>query len=103
MPPHNPLARFLLRGSMLMIVFLLVWWFGLLNPLLFLLRSSTELFGNLISVSETPSGDWSFTIPVEVVVANSPQSSGPAKIHSVAFDVPRADVITFTFSLPVFW
>ncbi len=27
----------------------------------------------------------------------------PQQIHSIYFDIPRSDVITFTFSLPVYW
>ena len=110
MTADKPHARFLMRGSALLILLLVFWWFLLLNPLLFLLRASAETFGSLILggdsrqfVTETPSGDWSFRVPLEVVAPNLPQQSGAAQIHSIDFDVARADVNAFTFSLPVFW
>ncbi len=37
MPALSPPARFLLRGSTLLTFLLVVWWFLLLDPLLFLL------------------------------------------------------------------
>lgn len=110
MTADKPHARFLLRGSALLILLLVLWWFLLLNPLLFLLRVSTETVGSLILggdsrqfVTETPSGDWSFRVPLETVAPNLPQQSGPAQIHSIDFDVARSDVNAFTFSLPVYW
>jgi hypothetical protein len=96
MKPGKPQTRFLLRGSSLLIGVLVLWWFVLSTPLLFLLRGSLEFTGSLIFggntrdiVTLTPSGDWSVRVPLEKVV--------------VEFDVARADVITFTFSLPVYW
>jgi|GEM_PF-1084803 hypothetical protein len=132
MTADKPLARFLVRGSALLILLLVFWWFLLLNPLLFLLRDSAEIFGSLILgddsrqfVTETPSGDWSFRVPLEVamppieraamplaleqvplpgvVAPRLPQQSGPLQIHSIDFDIARSDVNAFTFSLPVFW
>jgi len=110
MTADKPLARFLVRGSALLILLLVFWWFLLLNPLLFLLRDSAEIFGTLILgddsrqfVTETPSGDWSFRVPLEVVAPRLPQQSGPLQIHSIDFDIARSDVNAFTFSLPVFW
>jgi len=110
MTADKPLARFLVRGSALLILLLVFWWFLLLNPLLFLLRDSAEIFGSLILggdsrqfVTETPSGDWSFRVPLEVVAPRLPRQSGPMQIHSIDFDIARSDVNAFTFSLPVFW
>jgi hypothetical protein len=110
MTADKPLARFLVRGSALLILLLVLWWFLLLNPLLFLLRSSAETFGSLIPggdsgqfITETPSGDWSFRVPLEVVAPHLPQQSRPMQIHSIDFDIARSDVNAFTFSLPVFW
>jgi hypothetical protein len=110
MTADKRLARFLVRGSALLILLLVFWWFLLLNPLLFLLRDSAELFGSLILggesgqfVTETPSGDWSFRVPLEAVAPRLPQQSGPLQIHSIDFDIARSDVNAFTFSLPVFW
>jgi hypothetical protein len=110
MTADKPHARFLVRGSALLILLLVLWWFLLLNPLLYLLRASAGTFGSLILggdsrqfVTETPSGDWSFRVPLEVVAPNLPQRSGPAQIHSIDFDMARSDVNAFTFSLPVYW
>jgi hypothetical protein len=110
MPADKPQTRFLLRGSTLLIACLLLWWFFLVNPLLFLLRGAIEASGSVIYgsdarelVSEAPSGDWSFRVPIEITVPPSPQQPRGAQIHSIEFDMPRADVTAFTFSLPVYW
>jgi len=106
----RPQTRFLLRGSLLLILVLVLWWFLLLNPLLLLLRGTGEFFGSLVFgadsrglITETASKDWSFRMPMDVVVANAAQRSLPAQIHSLEFDILRSDLIAFTFSLPVFW
>lgn len=110
MPGSSPQSRFLLRGSALLILLLVLWWFVLANPLLFLLRGFLENFGSVILggnpaelVQETASGDWSMRVPLEAVVPDPEKPSGLLQIHSVDFDIARSDVITFTFSLPVLW
>jgi hypothetical protein len=111
MPSASPQTRFLLRGSGLLIALLALWWFLLLNPLLFLLRGAVEVCGPLVFgadssefVRETPQGDWSVRVPLEVAArASAPGQPGAAAIHSVDFDIARADAIAFTFSLPVYW
>ena len=110
MPSNNPQRWFLLRGSALLISLLLLWWFFLVNPLLFFLRGALEVSGSLVYgsaarelVSEGPSGDWSFRVPMEIVVPPSPEHPAGMQGHSIEFDMPRADVTAFTFSLPVFW
>jgi len=99
-------AQFLIRASALLILFLTVWWFALQNPLLFALRSSFQLIGGLTYggqiVEENAAGQWTFRVPMEVSVPASAETSA-AKVHSVIFDIPRPDVTTFTFSLPVLW
>jgi hypothetical protein len=106
----KPQTRFLLRASTLLISSLLLWWFFLVNPLLFLLRGTLEVTGSLFYgaaarelVTEAPSGDWSFRVPMELVLPPSPEHPTGAQVHSIEFDMPRADVTAFTFSLPVFW
>lgn len=110
MPANRPQTRFLLRGSILLVSFLLIWWFFLVNPLLSFLRGAVEVSGSLFYgsaarelLSETPSGDWSFRVPMEIVLPPSPQQPTGAVVHSIDFDMPRSDVTAFTFSLPVFW
>jgi hypothetical protein len=92
-------TRFLIKASALMIALLVAWWFVLLNPLLFLLRGCGQI---AIGITEAPSGEWNLRIPLEFTV---PAEGGtPAsQVHSIDFSIARADVIAFTFSLPVFW
>lgn len=105
-PSRGMLRRFLLSASLWLTAFLLVWSFGLQNPMLFLLRASEELTLRLAGtgagdpITEEPSGDWTFRIPVH---DSAVQKAGAVKIRSIDFTMPRGDVILFTFSLPVFW
>ena len=110
MPAVSPQTRFLLRGSVLLISSLILWWFFLVNPLLFFLRGALEVTGSLFYgsavhdlVTETSSGDWSFRVPMDIVLPPSPEQPTGALVHSIDFDMPRSDVTAFTFSLPVFW
>jgi hypothetical protein len=113
MPPSSPRGRFLWRGSALVLGMLLIWWFLLLNPLLYLLKGSVQFLGTVFlggggpessfQVSESPAGDWSLRVPLEVQIPASPRNPAPAMAHSVDFDIARADATAFTFSLPVFW
>jgi hypothetical protein len=109
MPELKPQTRFLLRGSALLVGLLTLWWFVMLNPLLSTLEAAGGIVGALVLggksgdlIHENPSGDWSFRVPLEKTIPASPGQ--PAQqLHSIDFDMPRADVIAFTFSLPVFW
>jgi hypothetical protein len=109
MPKLKPQTRFLLRGSALLIGLLTLWWFVMLNPLLSTLEAAGGVVGALVLggrsgelIQENPSGDWSFRVPLEKTIPATPGQ--PAQqIHSIDFDMPRGDVIAFTFSLPVFW
>jgi hypothetical protein len=109
MPELKPQTRFLLRGSALLIALLSLWWFALLNPMLSVLETAGGVLGGLVFggrsgelIQETPSGDWTFRVPLEMTLPASPGQ--PAQqVHSIDFDMPRTDVIAFTFSLPVFW
>lgn len=88
MQPASPQTKFLLRGSALLIALLILWWFALLDPLLSVLRWSAGVAGGQ-AVSLTAAGDWTFRFTAGGRLAE--------------FDMPRTDVIAFTFSLPVFW
>jgi hypothetical protein len=106
-PDDKSQAGFLLRGSALLVVLLLLWWFVLLNPMLFLLRGSVEICWSLLFtgeklITELSSGDWSLRVPLEATIPDSPGHPGPTEIHSIEFDVARSDMMTFTFSLPVY-
>lgn len=110
MPRLKPQTRFLLRGSTLLIGMLTLWWFVLLNPMLAVLEGSGGVVGGWVFggksgelINETPSGDWTFRVPLEMIVPATPEQPVAQQIHSIDFDMPRGDVIAFTFSLPVFW
>src|SRR6185436_18027812 len=100
MPELKPQTQFLLRGSALLIALLSLWWFVLLNPMLYVLQGGASLFGR--QIQETPSGDWTFRVPLEMIIPASPGQAAQ-QVHSIDFDMPRTDIIAFTFSLPVFW
>ena len=89
---------------------LVVWWFVVQEPMLFLLRKSAAAFGGLVFgvpstrfVTEAPSGDWTFEIPIEFTAAGTSPTSPPVHFHSIDFDMARSDTPAFTFSLPVYW
>ncbi len=86
-------AKFLLRGSILLVVMLVMWWLVLVNPLLFVLRASAALpfaflTGPSASIAAGPV-QWDFRIPIGM--------------QAFSFSIPRSDVVVFTFSLPVYW
>jgi hypothetical protein len=99
MPKLKPQTRFLLRGSALMVGLLILWWFLLLNPMLWALKTAASPF---LPMQENPSGDWTLQVALEKTLPATAEQ--PAQlIHSIDFDMPRGDVIAFTFSLPLFW
>ena len=107
--PELPL-RFLLRGSALLTFTLALWWLALRPPTLFLLRLSEAAALRLVSnagptspISVDDSGDWNFRVPVEDTWRDTIQKTGPMKFRAIEFTMPRADVVLFTFSLPVYW
>ena len=100
MPRLEAQTRFLLCGSVLLIGLLALWWFALVGPMLSVLKGAAGLF---VVIQENPSGDWTLRVPLDKVLPATPQQPVAQRIHSVDFDMPRSDVITFTFSLPVFW
>jgi hypothetical protein len=69
MPLNKSATSFLLRGSLLLVAFLTLWWLALRSPMLFLLRVSAEvplrlLAGSAASLTVDPAGDWAFRLPV---------------------------------------
>ena len=106
----RPQARFVLRGSALLMAMLALWWFALQPPMLFLLRSCESVALRLLSSSSPTepiavdsSGDWNFRVPVEDTQRDTAKGSGPVKFRAIEFTIPRADVVLFTFSVPVYW
>jgi hypothetical protein len=100
MPKLKPQTRFLLRGSVLLVGLLSLWWFLLLPPMLSMLKGAAGAF---LLIQENPSGDWTLRVPLEQTLPATPQQPVAQQVHSIDFDIPRSDVIAFTFSLPVFW
>lgn len=99
MPALKAQARFLMRGSALLAALLILWWFVLASPMLYVLR---EVGGMFLGIQENPSGDWTLHVPVEAI-RTMPGQTAPQQIHSVDFDIPHSDAIAFTFSLPLYW
>ena len=109
MSPLKPQTRFLVRGSALLIAFLTLWWFALLTPMLWALEGVGGVVGGLLLggrngelIHQNATGDWTFHVPLEMTLT-SPAGQPAQQVHSIDFDMPRSDVIAFTFSLPVFW
>jgi len=103
-------GRFLLLASVLVTGFLILWWFVLMDPMLFLMREAIGVCGAAVStshssltVTETPNRDWTFEVPLEATVPRSMTNPTPRQIHSVDFDLARSDAGAFTFGLPVYW
>jgi hypothetical protein len=94
MPALEMRARFLLRGSALLAGLLILWWFALAGPMLFLLRYAAGCF---VDIRDNPSGDWTLHVPFEAMAPGTPGQPAPQQIHSVDFDIPRSDVNGFYF------
>ena len=77
---------------------LLFWWLALADMMLPMLRVAAEVcsivpgVGSIAPVSVERYGDWNFRVPV-----------GRESAVNVEFTIPRADMIAFTFSIPVYW
>lgn len=100
MPAFEAQARFLLRGSALLIGLLTLWWLMLLGPMLYLLKGAAGVF---VLIRENPTGDWTLRVPLERTLPATPQRPVAQRIRSIDFDLERKDLVGFTFSLPVYW
>ena len=96
----KPQTRFLLRGSILLVGLLAVWWFFLLSPMLVVLEVAG---GVLLPIQAPASGDWTLTVALDRIMPATPERPVAQQIHSIDFDMQRSDLVAFTFSLPVFW
>ena len=110
MPQLKAPTRFLLRGSALLIGLLILWWLVLLDPMLSALKGAGDIAASLIFggnssefMREDSSRNWTFRVPTKIIVPASRVMPMAQQINSIDFDVARTDVISFTFSLPVFW
>jgi hypothetical protein len=52
---------------------------------------------------EDASRNWTFRVPKKITVPAWAATPAAQQIVSIDFDMPRTDVIAFTFSQPVFW
>jgi hypothetical protein len=100
MPAFEAQTRFLLRGSVLLIGLLTLWWLVLLGPMLYMLKGAA---GGFVLIRENPTGDWSLRVPLERILPATPQRPVPQRIWSIDFDLARKDLVGFTFSLPLYW
>jgi hypothetical protein len=96
----EPQTRFLLRGSALLICLLTIWWFVLLGPMLYLLKSAA---GSFLSIEENSSGACTLRVPFETTLPPTPQQSASRQIRSIDIHMTRGDLNMFIFSLPVYW
>jgi hypothetical protein len=100
----NRLDHFLLRVVGLLLVFLGLWWTVLYRPSIGLLRLIAEVPLTLLLTNpsrstlevDSSSGEWNFSIPVNAVVKDSPQSTIPVRIDAIDFAAPSENVAPFT-------
>ena len=110
MPQLRAPTRFLLRGSALLIGLLIIWWLVLLDPMLSALQGMGNIAAPMVFggnsgefMREDSARNWNFSVPKKFIVPASELNLVPQQVKSIKFDVARADVLGFTFSLPVFW
>ena len=116
MPP-NPQLRFLLRGSLLVVVMLTVWWMLLLDPLLGALRVSTGLAlhlapgnGSTAHATNDLSGNWVLQVPLPGFIQRSDAAQKmfdpavrPVRLPSLKLAVARDVPVLFSLVFPLFW
>jgi hypothetical protein len=61
-----------------------------------------EAAGGFLLIQENPAGDWTLRVPLEMTLPATPQRQAQ-QISSIDFDLARKDIVSFTFSLPLFW
>jgi len=76
----KPQTRFLLRGSMLLICMLTLWWFVLTAPMLYLLKGGVEIF---LPIETNASGSWTLRVPLERTLPLTQQQRTPGKFVSL--------------------
>jgi len=113
----SPQLRFLLRGSLLVVVMLTAWWMLLLDPLLSALRVSTGLAlhllpgnGSTAHVSNDPFGNWILQVPQPGFVQRSDAvqkmfdpAVRPVRLPSLKLAVARDVPVLFSLVFPLFW
>src|SRR6202165_2944906 len=100
---ENRLGHFLFRAVGLQLVFLGLWWTVLYRPSVGFLRLTAEVaLSLLLNASkstlevDSSSGEWNFSIPVNAVVKDSPQSDRSVQVDAIDFAAPVENVAPFT-------
>jgi hypothetical protein len=101
---ESSLGHFLLRAVGLQLVLLGLWWTVLYQPAIGLLRLIAQVPLTLLLTNpskgtlevDSSSGDWNFSIPVNAVLRDSPQSSSPVQVDAIDFAAPAENVAPFT-------
>lgn len=118
--PSSPQLRFLLRGSVLLVAMLALWWWVLLNPLLGWVRLSTELTLRLLAGASSTShitvdaqGDWTLQVPLPAFVSKRdtvqqmfgpvPKGTSPVKVRSFKLEASGRYPVLFTLGFPLYW
>src|ERR1035438_10766434 len=113
----NPQLRFLLRGSLMVVVMLTLWWMFLLYPLLDALRVSTGLVlhlapgnGSTAHVIDDSSGNWVVELPLPAFVQRSDAvqkmfepAIRPVRLPSLKLAISRDVTVLFSLVFPLFW
>ncbi|MDP9115541.1 MAG: hypothetical protein M3O20_17925, partial [Acidobacteriota bacterium] len=86
--------------SALLVGLLTLWWFLLVDPMLYLLQAGAGIF---LQIEKSASGDWTVQVPLETILPATPQQPVARQLRSLQFDMASSDAVTFTFSLPVYW
>jgi hypothetical protein len=101
---QSSLGHFLLRAVGLQLIFLGLWWTVLYQPAIGLLRLTAQVPLSLLLTNpskrslevNSSSGDWNFSIPVNAMVKDSPQSGSPVQVDAIDFAAPAENVAPFT-------
>ncbi len=117
--PLSPQVRFLLRGSGLFVVMLVVWWWVLLSPMLAGLRLSTGAVLWLTPGGRTasgviiqPDGDWLVRVPLPGFLAKQDAvqraygrkpGAPPVNVRSFRLTIGETIPKFFTLGFPLFW
>lgn len=123
MPPTvsaaSPQLRFLLRGSLLLVGMLALWWWVLVDPLLGVLRVSADLalrlypgMGWTQHITVDSEGNWNMEVPLPESVWRQPQvqalfgapaAGRPVRVRRVHFTPEAGMPARFTLAFPLYW
>jgi hypothetical protein len=117
--PTRPQVRFLLRGSLLLVTMLALWWWVLLDPLLGLLRVSADLalrcypgMGWRQHIALDAAGNWNMEVPLPERVWRQPQvqalfgaaaAGRPVRVPRIRFAPESIMPVRFALAFPLYW